>query len=62
MAQETHFVNCPHCSAIIEVVCPRHDTKVREVFGTTSWNHGGAIEIKMYCPKCSDRFKVVWRF
>ena len=61
MAQETHFINCPHCSAIIELVCPRHDATVNEVLATTD-PHYGDLELRMNCPKCKDKFTVVWRF
>lgn len=63
MSQQTYFINCPHCSKIIEVVCPDINRNVWRVTTESQW-YGGAwgpqTTQTMRCPECFEHFSVMW--
>ncbi len=66
MAQQTYYVNCPHCSEIIEVVNPKPNTDVRHVVGTSDSPHPWFAKpdtwFTIKCPKCSEHVCIRWWF
>jgi len=66
MSQSTHFVNCPHCGEIIEVVNPRSDVAPRSVKAATSVPFfsppGESFEIRCPNQKCAFWIQILWYY
>lgn len=64
MVQNTHFVNCPGCGKLLEVVCPMHDRKVIKVWAVKrrflrSFDY---VNTSTACSQCGMNLRVYWDF
>ena len=56
--QQTYFVNCPYCSAIVEVVNPKPGRDPRQVEACTSEPY--ITKSRLTCPNCKTLFYIAW--
>ena len=68
MAQNTHFVNCPGCGTVLEIVSPVHDKKVISVTANIDkWFYGSSgVYDRSACTKtacrCGKKLSISWKF
>jgi hypothetical protein len=62
METSVYPVNCPQCTAVVELVCPRADAKPSQVKEVTPLFNKAQTTSSAACPKCDHHFSVGWYF